>query len=208
LAVLCAGILLPIVMIVGSAVAIDVSSSGRLYNSVDSIPKRKVGLVLGCGIRLHGGRVNLYFKRRISAAATLYKGGKVEYLLVSGDNHVKGYDEPSDMKASLIELGVPEDAIYCDYAGFRTFDSVVRAKQVFGQDEITVISQEFHNKRAIFIGNAKGIDAIGFNARDINSVHGIRTKVREILAKVKTVLDIYILRMKPKFLGEPVIIGE
>jgi SanA protein len=183
------------------------AADGRTFASVEAVPASKVGLVLGCSRILPNGRRNLFFKYRIEAAAELFHHEKVQYLLVSGDNHDKHYDEPSDMKAALIELGVPADRIICDYAGFSTLDSIVRANAVFLEDRVTVISQPFHNDRAIFIGAHRGLDVIGYNARDLRGHHGLRTRAREALARVKTVLDVFILNRQPRFFGEPIPIG-
>jgi SanA protein len=202
------GLLFSFVMIIVSSCAISRAAKGRVYDSVKDIPKRKVGLVLGSSKHLADGSGNLFYAYRVAAAAELFRSGKVDYLLVSGDNHVATYDESSDMKNSIATLGVPTNAIYCDYAGFRTFDSVVRAKKVFGEDKFTVVSQRFHNERAIFIARAMGIDAIGYNAQEVDAFNGFRTKLREKLAKVKAVLDVYVLRTKPRFLGEQIAIGE
>lgn len=196
-----------IVAVLCAAAMVKHSAKGRTYEDTDAIPHRRVGLVLGCAKYLSNGRENLFFRYRIAAATELFAAGKVEFLLVSGDNHTPGYDEPTDMKESLIASGVPADRIYCDYAGLRTFDSVVRAQQIFGQTELTVISQRPHNQRAIFIARRKGVDAIGFNAKAVSGRRGIRTTCREQLARVKTVMDLYLLRAKPKFLGDPIIIG-
>ena len=105
------------------------------------IKKNKVGLVLGTAKVLQNGRLNLYFKYRIEATVALYKEGKIEFVLVSGDNSVKGYDEPTDFKDELVKRGIPPEKIFLDYAGFRTLDSVIRAKEIFGQEQITIISQ-------------------------------------------------------------------
>ena len=202
------GILL-VSMVVGSAVVVKRSARGRMYDSVETVPKRRVGLVLGCSEFLRGRRRSAFFATRMKAAAALFHGDKVDYLLVSGDNHRVGYDEPSDMKRALQRLGVPEANIYCDYAGFRTFDSVVRARKVFGQQQVTIVSQAFHNERAIFIARDQGLDAIGFNASAVRGRKSARTHVRELFARVKTVLDIYALRTRPRFLGKRIVIrGE
>jgi SanA protein len=120
--------------------------------------------------------------------------------LVSGDNSQKDYDEPTDFKKDLIAKGIPEDRIFLDYAGFRTLDSIVRAKEVFGQTSITIISQKFHNQRAIYIAKQFGIDAIGFNAKDVYNSH-----FREYLARSKASLDL-VFNVQPKFLGEKIVI--
>ncbi|HKA01956.1 MAG TPA: ElyC/SanA/YdcF family protein [Candidatus Solibacter sp.] len=187
---------------------IDRTANGRVYSSVASIPHRRVGLVLGCAETLGRGYVNPFFTTRIQAAADLFRAGKVDYLIVSGDNHRKGYDEPTAMKCALIRSGVPADRVVCDYAGFRTLDSVVRAKAVFGQDQVTVISQDFHTRRAIFLAQHRGVDAIGFAAADVDAYSGFTTRFREQLSRVRAVLDIYVWRRSPKFLGPRVEVGK
>lgn len=135
-----------------------------VFDDVNSIPKNKVGLLLGTGKYAANGNINLFYKYRIDAAVKLYNAGKIEFILVSGDNSRKDYDEPSDFKNDLIARGIPEDKIVLDYAGFRTLDSVVRAKEIFGQTSITFISQKFHNQRAIYLAEHYDIKAVGFNA--------------------------------------------
>ena len=125
---------------------------------------------------------------------------------MSGDNRKKEYNEPRAMRDALIKKGISEDHIILDYAGFRTFDSMIRAEKVFGQDSFIVISQPFHNERAVFIARKSGIEAYGFNARDVDVAAGFKTKLREVGARVKMILDIYVLHTEPKFLGDPVII--
>lgn len=186
---------------------INERSQGFLHDAADTIPSCDVALVLGCSRYLENGRDNLFFKYRIASAAELYHAGKVEFLLVSGDNHVEAYDEPTDMKQALIELRVPANKIVCDYAGFSTLDSVVRAKEIFGQKEIIVVSQEFHNRRAIFIGRSKGVDIYGYNATNVSGHGSFRTMIREELARVKTVLDIWLLNRSPRYLGESILIS-
>lgn len=110
------------------------------------------------------------------------------------------------MQAALLERGVPESAITLDYAGFRTLDSVVRSKAVFGQQKITIISQKFHNQRALFIANRRGVTAVGYNAKDVSFRLGIKIRLREYLARCKAILDIIILNKQPKFLGEKITI--
>ena len=174
----------------------------KMFDQANKIPKNKVGLVLGTSKYRVSGGVNEYFKFRMDAAYQLYRSNKVDRLIVSGDNHKKGYNEPKQMKDYLIDLGVKEDHIYLDYAGFRTFDSMIRAKEIFGQDTLTIISQKFHNERAIFICESIGVEAVAYNAE--MPYFTKRMRIREYLAKCKAVLDIYLLRTKPKFLGEKI----
>lgn len=180
------------------------STAKQLFTSSDSIPARKVALVLGASKLSRTGHANMYFTYRMQAAYELWVKGKVKFLLLSGDNHIKGYDEPSDMREALIILGVPDSCIVLDYAGFRTLDSVVRCKEIFGEDSITIVSQEFHNQRALFISNKNEINAIAFNAKDVYKNYSFRTRLREYFARVKCVLDIYLLHTSPKFLGKKI----
>ena len=173
--------------------AIASAAKNKTYSDIGRIPHRRVGLVLGCPERLSDGRFNLFFQARVRAAAELYRQGKVDYLLASGDNNTPGDDEPADLKRELVSQGVPDEKIYLDYAGFSTLDSVFRAKDLFDRNEITIISQEFQNQRAIFIANHTGLDAIGFNADDVFSVRNV---LRESLARVKAGLDVYVFRKR------------
>jgi SanA protein len=182
------------------------AARARTYADPAAIPKRHVGLVLGCSRVLPDGRRNLFFDNRIRAATDLFRTGKVDYLVVSGDNHIRGYDEPTDMKESLVEAGVPPDRIYCDYAGFRTMDSILRVRKIFGQTSVTVISQKFHNQRAIFIAQHSGVDAIGFKAPEVDAYNSFKTKCRELIARANMLLDLFVLRRGPKLLGQPVLI--
>ena len=190
--------------IIGCDQWVRLSSRSRIFSSISELPGNDVGLVLGTSKSTVRGTTNLFFKYRMAAAAKLYKTGKIRHFILSGDNHIKAYDEPSDMKKALMVRGVPASAITLDYAGFRTLDSIVRAKEVFGQNKITVVSQTFHNQRAVFIARAKGIEAVGFNAKDVSVRFSPKTYVREYLARVKAVLDLYILGTRPKFLGKKI----
>lgn len=177
-------------------------AKGLTYNLAKEIPYNHAALVLGTSKKTRSGAQNLFFKYRMEAAAELYKAGKINFIIVSGDNSEMYYNETRDMKKSLIKMGVPEDCIVEDFAGFSTLDSVIRAKEVFGQDSVTVISQEFHNQRAIFIGKNHDIYALGFNAKKVPQRYGTVTATREYFARVKALLDIYVLGTMPKFYKE------
>jgi SanA protein len=179
------------------------ANKNRLFSSVDEIEHNKVGLVLGTSKYLSTGSINLYYKSRIEAAEALYKAGKIDFILISGDNSTKSYDEPSTFKLDLIDRGIPENKIYLDYAGFRTLDSVVRSKKIFGQTKLTFISQKFHNERALFLAKQKGIEAVGYNAKDVPISYGRTTQIRELLARVKMMVDL-IIGVKPKYLGDTI----
>jgi len=171
--------------------------------SAADLPSTQVALVLGCSRQLGDGRRNLFFDRRIAAAAELFRTGKVQYLLVSGDNSQVGYDEPTDMLGALVAAGVPAARIVRDYAGFRTLDSVVRAKQVFGLREMIIVSQHFHNERAVYLARAHGIRAWGYDARAVGAAEGLRVRLREIVSRLAAVLDVKLLHSTPRFAGPP-----
>ena len=182
------------------------SAQGRTYHEIKEVPYHKVGVLLGTVPYLPSGKENFYFNSRMKAAADLYFAHKISYILASGDNCRRNYNEPESMRDALLAFGVPESAIVLDYAGFRTFDSMVRAKKVFGQDSFIVISQHWHNERAIFIAQHYDMDVVGYDAKDaiIRKAY-IRNYVREILAKVKAVYDVCVGK-QPKYLGDPIII--
>jgi SanA protein len=177
-----------------------------LYDDASIIPHNRVGLLLGTSKYTSNNNQNQYFNNRIQAAAALFHAKKIDYILISGDNSFTYYNEPQMMLEDLIKLHVPKEKIYLDYAGFRTLDSVIRAKKIFGLNQLTVISQKFHNERAIFIARKNGIDAIGFNAKDVDKFYGFKTKIREKFARVKVVIDL-LAGKEPKFLGEPIEIN-
>lgn len=184
---------------------IKTSTNNAIYNDPALIPYCKVGLLLGTSPRLKSGKPNLYFKYRIEAAVSLYKSGKISRILVSGDNRRSNYNEPEEIRKALVKKGIPNQDIILDYAGFRTLDSVIRAKKIFGQDSLTIISQPFHNERAIYLARHHKIHAIGFNAQDVKITTGIRTQTREYLARVKVFLDLW-MNKAPRYLGEPITI--
>lgn len=170
-----------------------------IYDDVTQIPENEYCLVLGTSKYVDSGELNLFFKYRIEAAVQLYKAGKVHRIIVSGDNGHSEYNEPEDMKNSLVDAGVPEEHILCDYAGFRTLDSVVRAKNVFGVSECTIVSQRDHCRRALFIASCKNIDAIGFEARNVSVRYYKRNLIREPAACLLAWLDVKILGRKAHF---------
>lgn len=172
-------------------------------SDISKLPKYKTAVVLGANKNLSNGNPNLYFKYRIDAAAELYKSGKVEFIIVSGDNSKEGYNEPEQMKNDLIAEGIPADKIYEDFAGFRTLDSVIRAKDIFGQNQVIFVSQKFHNERAVFLAKSNGIEAYGYNAKDVNKHYGFKTNLREKFARAKVFVD-FLIGKEPKFGGEKI----
>lgn len=192
-----------LILIVISNYAIEKSVNGKTTTNITSIKHNKVGLLLGTAKRLNSGQINPYFKYRIDAAVKLFNAKKIDFILISGDNSTTDYNEPNDFKKMLIKRGIPENKIFLDYAGFRTLDSVVRAKKIFGQTSITIISQQFHNERAIYLANKFKIEAVGFNAENVEGSGGVKTNLREYLARTKVFLDL-LFQVEPKYLGKKI----
>jgi SanA protein len=201
-------LLLAIVVAMIVAIAVPnllISSYGRYsFDRLDKTPPVYCAILLGTSKYLRGGRRNLYYKYRIEAAKRLYDNGGCRKIIVSGDNETMQYNEPRNMRKDLIKAGVRKEDIISDYAGFRTLDSIIRFKKVFGQQRGVVISQKFHNERAIYIGRSYGIELYGYNALDVGLRSGLKTRLREVLSRVMCVLDIELLHTGPRFLGEQI----
>jgi SanA protein len=178
-----------------------------IYNDVQKVPAKKAALVLGCSKYLSGNRINYFYKYRIEAAVKLFEAGKVKAIVVSGDNGNKNYDEPTQMHDDLVKAGVPSKYIQLDYAGFRTLDSIVRAKAIFDLEDYIIVSQRFHLERAIYLAHAKKQKVLGFVAKDFkNTIWAKRMGHRELLARVKAVLDVNVFGVEPRFYGDKVTV--
>jgi len=173
---------------------------GRVHDDPAKVPVTKVAMVLGTTDRVEG-RENRYFRYRIDAAVELWQAGRIKTIIVSGDHSTKYYNEPAKMRQALIDRGIPENRIVCDSAGLRTLDSVGRAQKVFGLESVVFISQRFHNERAIYLAQARGLDAHGFNARDVTTQMGFKTRVREIGARGLMWRDVHVLGPRPVATG-------
>lgn len=196
-----AGLLL-LIFISGCNIWIVKSTENRVYWDIRLLPEHRIGLVLGTSHRSAGGGPNPFFQKRIEMAAALYALGKIDHFILSGDNRTIYYNEPIEMQKALIRRGVPASAITLDYAGLRTLDSVVRSKKIFGQNEITIITQPFHSYRAVFISRFYDMDAVAMVADDPELDQTFKVRIREYLARAKAVLDLYVLKTTPRFLGE------
>lgn len=200
------GLLLIVLLLIGVVIGVNYivnnNTTKQLYSDINAIPKNKVGLLLGTAKFTDKAKhiVNLYYQNRIDAAVELYMAGKVDYIIVSGDKS-PNYDEPAIMKADLIARGVPAARIYMDNSGFRTLDSILRCRDIFGLDHVTIISQQFHNQRALYIANHKKVTAVAFNAKDGDSFAD--AIFREKLARVLMALDL-LLNKQARYYGEPV----
>ena len=192
-----------LVLIVGACnVWIVKSTEESVYSDLRLLPDHRIALVLGTSHRSVGGGPNPFFQNRIEMAATLYAMGKIDHFILSGDNSSRYYNEPLEMKKALISKGVPDSVITLDYAGLRTLDSVVRSKKIFGQNKITIITQPFHSYRALFISRYYDMDAVAMVADDPRLDQTFKVRLREYLARTKAVLDLYIFKTDPRFLGE------
>lgn len=178
------------------------ATQARVYDDIGRLPGNDVGLVLGTSPYTRRGNRNLLFRHRVRAAAELYAAGKVRHLLLSGANPDETYNEPRKLYQALVDLGVPPAAMTFDFAGFRTLDSVVRAREVFGLDRVTIISQRYHDYRAVFIARNRGLDAVAYSRPEEDARQPLRTEAREYLARGKAVLDLFVLFKRPKYLGE------
>ena len=187
---------------------VSYSSSKQIIYELDQMPYRKAGLLLGTSKYTVSGNINPFYQNRIDAALMLFNAQKIDYLILSGDNRHPSYNEPRYMMKDLLEAGIPEEKLIPDYAGFRTFDSVIRSKKVFIQDSIIIISQKFHLERAIYIAERNGITACGFAADFPQHDGAFQVLIREYLARVRMMLDVYVLQTQPHFLGEEIKVGE
>jgi SanA protein len=181
------------------------TTQDKIYSQPEKLPNYEVAMVLGTSKYL-GKILNDYYANRINAAITLFKNDKVDSFLLSGDNAHRSYNEPWTMKRDLLKAGVPERAIHLDYAGFRTLDSIVRAKEIFEANEFIIVTQRFHCERALFIAQHYDIKAVCLAVPGPQQHSGMSIRMREVFARVKALLDLYIFETQPKFLGpkEPI----
>jgi len=180
------------------------AGQGKLHDSVGQVPLSDVGLVFGCDDEIDGHE-NKYFRYRVNAAAELFHAGRVKLLLLSGDNREKYYNEPLAMYEALVELGVPKEKMVLDFAGRSTLGSVVRAREIFGVNKVVFVTQKFQAERACYIGRGRFANEwqmCGYNAQDVTNRGGMKTKVREVLARVKMWLDVRIWKTEPEVMGE------
>ncbi|MBN2616675.1 MAG: YdcF family protein [Spirochaetales bacterium] len=187
---------------------IHISTKNNIFDNIKKIPYNKVGLIPGCNKYIANGVINVYYEQRIAAGVELFRNSKIDYILVSGDNAHPSYDEPREMRNSLVEAGIPNDRIISDYAGFRTLDTIIRAKEVFSLKDFTLISQSFQNRRGIFIGKFNNLNIVAYNADFNDKKFDISIETRELFAKINMLLDLYIFAKEPKFLGETIPIGN
>ena len=196
-----AGFLLAVMSFAGGNLWIAYRAHGRVFTSTDTVPFTAVALVLGTSARGRDGGENPFFAGRMAAAAELYGAGKVRHLILSGDDRREGNDEPREMQAAVGRLGVPAEATTLDAGGFRTVDSVARAKQLFGVTRLTIVTDDFHAERAILLARHFGVDACAYTSRPVSFPRSKKTRTREIAARLAALLDLYVLRTEPNLAG-------
>lgn len=185
-----------VVAVIGCYIIISINANGKTYNIVEDIPHNKVGLLLGTSPVTPQGEHNYYFDNRLKATVELYNNRKISRIIASGgdySNRENGCNELTTMRDSLVAHGVPDSVITLDYQGLRTLNSVVKAKDIYNLDSVTIISQKYHNERAIWLAEHYGLHAIAYNANtpDITNKR-IKNISREFLARVKMFLDLAI----------------
>ena len=196
-----------LVLVLGNLWVVN-NTEAYLYSNFAALPENEVGLVLGTSPFTRGGEANPHFAGRVAAAVELYQLGRIKHLIVSGANPDSSYNEPRRMWQALTAAGVPSQAITMDFAGFRTFDSMARAKLVFGLDRLTVITQDYHAYRALFIGKKLGLSPVAYAPAGESSGPAFRPYLREVAARVWAIFDLYLFDTEPRFVGEPVPLPE
>ena len=189
-----------IVLLLASNLWVVWSTRDKVYSDLESLPANDVAVVLGTSNKLINGSPNPFFEYRIKTAVALYVAGKIRHLIVSGDNRTRYYNEPLEMKRALVKAGVPDSVITLDYAGLRTLDTIVRCKEVFGQDNVTIVTQPFHCYRALFISDYYHMNAVAVMAEE--PVLESNVYFREYFARAMAILDLYVLKTPPRHLGE------
>lgn len=173
-------------------ISVDRNAEGRTFSDINDVPTMQTALLLGTNPKTRDGkRPSSFYLARINATAELYKHGKFRQLIISGDRR-EGYDEPQTMRHDLIERGVPDSIIMMDGQGYRTLMSLRNSKQYFGVHDMIIISQKWHNERSIFLADKMNIKAVGYNADDVRHPRAIWTHIRELLARVKLFIDLYV----------------
>ncbi len=194
-----------VILVLGFNFYVTLSTRKFIFTDPQNVPFNKTGVVLGTSKFTKKGNANPFFYKRIAAAEVLYRSGKIKYIVLSGDNRHRSYNEPLMMKRELLRRGIPDSVIYLDYAGLRTYDSVIRAYKIFGQQSFTIISQRFHIERALFIAHHIGINAIAFEADEVDFPDNLPTIIRELFARVKMIWDL-VLQPPLKNLDNKIVI--
>jgi len=197
------GLIIIILLMMATALGLDRWISWKtapfIYEDVTTLPHRQVGVVLGTAKYYRAGVINQYYLYRMQGALNAYNSGRVNYLLLSGDNAQQNYNEPMTMRRDLIKAGVDPADIVLDYAGFRTLDSIVRTRKVFDTNDFIIITQRFHCERALYIALHLGIQARCYAVPSPKNMLSVRA--REVGARLGAMADLYLMKREPRFLG-------
>ena len=193
-----------IILVIGILINIYIENVTKnyIYSDINDVPKSYTGLVLGAFVS-ERGTPSYVLRQRLDKAVELYKAGKIERILVSGDHGKKNYDEVNGMKEYLLKNGVPLKDIFLDHAGFDTYSSMVRAREIFEVDSVIIITQRFHLTRSVYIARKKELNAFGVVANTDNKYENLYNKGRDKISRVKAFFDVALGR-KPKYLGEKI----
>jgi SanA protein len=183
-------LLLIIVIIVSSNIFVNMYANRFLYDALKKLPINEYGLVLGTNKYLPQGGINQFFEGRVKGVQQLYVAGKIKKIIVSGYRESVKYDEPAQIKNMLLKYGVPDSVIILDTVGHRTIQSIQNLSKISGLQRVTIISQRFHNQRAVYLACHKGYTAVGYNVADVHSSRNARTYMREIFAKTLAFFEI------------------
>lgn len=181
---------------------VDAATAEHRFEARSDVPHARVALVFGAGVRADG-RLSPMLADRVEAAVELYRLGQVQKLLMSGDNSRPDYDEVTAMRRYAVDRGVPERDITLDYAGFSTYESCYRAREIFGVQRAVLVTQRYHLPRAVYTCRALGVDATGVGTADWERYPAVmpRYSFRESLATLKALVDVHVTRPRPTFLG-------
>lgn len=168
------------------------STKDQMFSNIEDVPYNEVGLVLGTSNKNKNGTDNQFFAERMATTARLLKNGKISRIIVSGDNRTKFYNEPLMMETTLIKMGVPKNKILLDTAGFRTIESIKNAEKEFGLKNFTIITQEFHGYRALFISNYYNLNAHVMSTERLPLKDSGNVRIREFFARIKAFIDLYL----------------
>lgn len=194
-------VILLLILIIANSV-VNYKSKGFIYNDITDVPKCYTAIVLGAKVKKNGTPSD-YLKDRLDMAIELYNNDKITRFLLSGDHGQTTYDEVNNMKAYLITHGINTENIFLDHAGFDTYNTMVRAKEIFQVEDAIIVTQEFHLARSVYIARSKGIKAYGIKADNRHYAALRSLKIREVFARVKAFMEVTINK-KPKYLGEQI----
>jgi len=192
-----------VILFLGINSYVDKYAADFCFDNLDEVPQADAIIVLGASV--YNERPSPTLTERLDTALELYDSGKAQKIILSGDHGTKEYDEVSVMKDYMLDKGVMREDLFLDHAGFNTYDSMYRAKEIFCVNSLLISTQQFHINRSVYIARKLNIEAYGYPSKKWSNYYSQVYGFRESLAKIKAFIDVEILRRKPKFLGDTVI---